>query len=145
MLFANDLDGPQCEDESINRREFATLLRSVYLARVIIMPVILISGLWPGDFEVNRLETVIEQYGAASGKRGAEFRLVVLANPVAGDRREERFNTWMQKTQVPLLDLSHLWSDLANLIPREYHFNETGSLRAATAIAEWLADAPPTP
>ncbi len=88
---------------------------------------------------------MLRQYEAVSDKHRAEFRIVVLANPVAGERKEERFETWMQQAPVPLLDLSHLWSDRANLIPREYHFNETGSLRAATAIAEWLADAPPTP
>ena len=138
LLFANDLDGPQCEEESINRREAAILLRNVYLARVIIMPIVLASGFLSGEGEVNRLTSVVGQYDASSKRNRAEFRVVVLANPVAGERKDERFEAWMQQTAVHLLDLSHLWSDLGNLIPREYHFNKTGSRRAAIAIAEWL-------
>ena len=87
---------------------------------------------------MNRLTSVIGQYDASSDKNRAEFRVVALANPVAGERKDERFEAWMQQTAVPLLDLSHLWSDRSNLIPREYHFNRTGSRRAAIAIAEWL-------
>ena len=144
LLFNNDLDEPQCDEASINRWEVASFLRNVYLARVIIMPVILVSGLLPGEGEVTRLTSVVGQYGVASRKNRAEFRIVALGNPVAGEGKDERFGAWMQQTEVPLLDLSHLWSDRSNLIPREYHFNETGSRRAAVAIAEWLLEAVPT-
>ncbi len=80
------------------------------------------------------------EYGAASANNRAEFRIVVLGNPVAGESKDERFETWIQQTEVPLLDLSPLWSDRSNLISREYHFNEVGSRRAAVAIAEWLLE-----
>ncbi len=102
------------------------------------MPVILVSGLLPGEGEVSRLTSVVGQYGGASREKRAEFRIVVLGNPVAGERKDERFQAWMEQTKVPLLDLSPLWSDRSNLIAREYHFNQTGSRRAAVAIAEWL-------
>ncbi len=144
LLFRNDLDPPQCEEASINRWEVASLLRNVYLARLVIMPVILVSGLLPGEGEVTRLTSVVGQYGAASRENRAEFRIVVLGNPVAGERKDERFEAWMDRTEVPLLDLSPLWLDRGNLIAREYHFNQTGSRRAAVAIAEWLLEAVPT-
>ena len=144
LLFSNDLDEPQCEEASINRWEVASLLRNVYLARLIIMPVILVSGLFPGEGEVTRLTSVVGQYGAASRQNRAEFRIVVLGNPVAGERKDERFEAWTEQTEVPLLDLSPLWSDRSNLIAGEYHFNQTGSRRAALAIAEWLLEVGPT-
>ncbi len=140
LLFRNDLDERQCEEASITRWEAVSFLRNVYLARVITMPVLLALGLLPGEGEVNRLTSVVDEYGAASGKNRAEFRIVVLGNPVAGESKDERFETWIQRTEVPLLDLSPLWSDRSNLIPREYHFNEVGSRRAAVAIAEWLLE-----
>ncbi len=143
LLFRNDLDEPQCDEASINRWEVASLLRNVYLARLVIMPVILVSGLLPGEGEVSRLTSVVGQYGAASRKKRAEFRIVVLGNPVAGERKDERFQAWMQQTEVPVLDLSPLWSDRSNLIAREYHFNQTGSRRAAVAISEWLSELAP--
>ncbi len=93
---------------------------------------------------MTRLTSVVGQYGAASRKNRAEFRIVVLGNPVAGERKDERFEAWMEQTEAPVLDLSPLWSDRSNLIAREYHFNETGSRRAAVAIAEWLLEAEPT-
>ncbi len=141
LLFNNDLDEPQCDEASINRWEVASFLRNVYLARLIIMPAILVSGLRPGEGEVTRLRSVVGQYGAASRKNRAEFRIVVLGNPVAGEGKDERFEAWMEQTDVSLLDLSPLWKDRSNLIPREYHFNQTGSRRAAVAIAEWLREA----
>ena len=138
LLFRNDLDERQCDEASTTRWEAVSFLRDVYLARVITMPVILVLGLLPGEGEVSRLTSVVDQYGAASAENRAEFRLVVLGNPVAGESKDERFKTWMQQTEVSLLDLSSLWSDRSNLISREYHFNEAGSRRAAAAIAEWL-------
>ena len=140
LLFNNDLDEPQCDESSINRWEIASFVRNVYLARVIIMPAILVSGLLPGEGEVTRLESVVGQYSAASRRNRAEFRIVALGNPVAGERNDERFEAWMEQTEVSLLDLSPLWKDRSNLIAREYHFNQTGSRRAAVAIAEWLQD-----
>ena len=141
LLFNNDLDEPQCDEASINRWEVASFLQHVYLARVILMPAILVSGLLPGEGELARLQSVVDQYGGASGKNRAEFRIVVLGNPVAGEGKDERFEAWMEQTDVSLLDLSPLWKDRSNLIPREYHFNQTGSRRAAVAIAEWLREA----
>ncbi len=141
LLFRNDLDEPQCDETSTNRWEVASLLRNVYLARVIIMPAILISGLLPGEGEVARLKSVVEQFGEAGSKNRAAFRIVVLGNPVAGENKDERFEAWMEQTEVPLLELSPLWNDRSNLIAREYHFNQTGSRRAAVAIAEWLLEA----
>ncbi len=108
------------------------------------MPVILVSGFLPGEGEVTRLTSVVGQYGAASRENRAEFRIVVLGNPLAGERKDQRLEAWMEQTEVPLLDLSPLWSDRSNLIAREYHFNQTGSRRAAVAIAEWLLEAVPT-
>ncbi len=90
---------------------------------------------------MTRLRSVVGQYGAASRKNRAEFRIVVLGNPVAGEGKGKRFEAWMEQTEVPLLDLSPLWNDRSNLIAREYHFNQTGSRRAAVAIAEWLREA----
>lgn len=114
LLFANDLDEPQCDEASTNRWEVASLLRNVYLARILIMPVILASGLLPGEGEVNRLTSVVGQYRAASSRNRAEFRIVVLANPVAGEDKDERFEAWMKQTNAPLLDLSPLWKDGRN-------------------------------
>ena len=140
LLFRNDLDKPLCDRDSVNRWEIASLLRNVYLARVIIVPVILLSGFLPGENEVSRLTSVIGRFGAASTKKGAELRVVALGNPVAGERRNERFEAWIEQAEVPLLDLSHLWIDRSNLIAREFHFNQIGGRRAAVAIAEWLED-----
>ena len=144
LLFRNDLDEPQCDEASTNRWEVASLLGNVYLARLIIMPAILVSGLLPGEGEVTRLRSAVDQFGAASKENRAEFRIVVLGNPVAGERKDERFVVWMEQTEVPLLDLSPLWLDGSNLIAREYHFNQTGSRRAAAAIAGWVLEAVPT-
>ena len=92
---------------------------------------------------MTRLRSIVGQYDVVSRKNRAEFRIVALGNPVAGKRKDERFEAWMEQTEVPLLDLSPLWWDRTNLISREYHFNEMGSRRAAVAIAEWLLEAVP--
>ena len=106
---------------------------------MILMPAILLTDLLPREGEVSRLTSVVGQYAATSRNHRAEFRIVVLGNPVAGEGKDERFKTWMQRREVPLLDLSHLWNDRSNLIPLEYHFNESGSRSAAGGASMRLA------
>ncbi len=138
LLFNNDLDPPLCDETSVSRWEVASMLRGVYLVRVVITPVILGLGLVPGEAEVSRLTSVVDRFKAASTTNHAEFRIVILGNPLAGKLSAERFESWVRDAATPVLDLSHLWLDRTNLIEREYHFNRRGSLAAAVAIEDWI-------
>lgn len=142
LLFSNDLNDPVCDEAAGFRRAASTFLENIYLVRAVVIPIRLVAGLIPGESDDGRLGAAFTRWDRAARDNGAQLRSVILGNPIRGDERDARFEAWMEASEIPLVDLSDMWLDRENLIPREFHFNAGATRVIADRIAGWLQEAP---